>query len=284
MGLATAGLFLTRANGVLALLICISVIVIGSMRSSAETEQERPQSRTRRFRHPLALCAIVLAAFFSVWFAYGYLSSLSGQGFQVTPSNQGPISLLFGTNMDREGRYNVPDRELAGYAGENRLPLAQANERAMKIAIERIANDPIGFVSFSLTDKVAQLWGREYSLYIMAVGDLERIDKLNQLRSSSLRSTAASVTDPSQPPSVKVWPLVFISLDGVYRITLLLFLFMLIREIRRPSLCLALGIVAFLLSIPHILIEVQPPLPSGDDALHHRRFNVVRVRHLESPL
>ena len=262
LGLATAGLFLTRANGILALLLCVSAIVVGSMRSSAEIEQQGNQSRTRRFRHPLALCAIVLAAFFLVWFAHGYLSSLSGQGFKVSPSKLTSWNLLFGTNMDGAGRFNVADLELAGYRGENKLPYGQANERARKIAIERIANDPIGFVSFSLTDKVAQLWGREYSLYVWAVGDKERTEKLLQSSSrgatSSLSSIVASAADPSNPPSVRVWPLVFISLDGVYRVTLLLFLFMLIREIRRPSLCLALGIVAFLLSIPHILIEVQP--------------------------
>ena len=261
LGLATAGLFLTRANGIFALLLCISVIAVGRIRSPTEIEQQDSESKTRSYRHPIALCAIVLAAFFLVWFAYGYMSWQSGQGFQVTSSKRGPVYILFGTNMERGGRFNVADMELAGYRGENRLPLSQANERARKIAIERIANDPIGFVSFSLTDKVAQLWDREYGLYIWAVGDKERTDKLYQLRSggaiSSLRSIAESVTDPSQPPSVRVWPLVFISLDGVYRVTLLLFLFMLIREIRRPSLCLALGMVAFLLAIPHILIEVQ---------------------------
>ena len=262
VGLATAGLFLTRANGILALLLCVSIIAVARTRSPAEIEQEDFESKTRRYRHPLALCAIVVAAFFLVWFAYGYLAWQSGHGLQVTSSQRGSVYLLFGTNMKKGGRYNVADLELAGYRGENKLPLDQANERARKIAIERIANDPIGFVSFALTDKVAQLWDREYGLYIWALGDKERAEKLHRLRSSvgtsSLRSVADSVTDPSQPPSIRVWPLVFISLDGVFRVTLLLFLFMLIREIRRPSPYLALGMVAFLLSAPHILIEVQP--------------------------
>ena len=262
VGLATAGLFLTRANGILALLLCVSIIAVAGTRSPAEIEQEDLESKTRRYRHPLALCTIVLTAFFLVCFAYGYLSWQSGQGLKVTSPQRGSVYLLFGTNMERGGRYNVADLELAGYRGENKLPLDQANERARKIAIERIANDPIGFISFSLTDKVAQLWDRQYSLYILALGDKERTEKFYQQRTSigtsSLRSIADSVTDPSQPPSIRVWPLVFISLDGVFRVTLLLFLFMLISEIRRPSPYLALGMVAFLLSVPHILIEVQP--------------------------
>ena len=262
MGIATAALFLTRANGVLALLLCILVVGIGRVRSPTEIDQEDSESRSRSIRHPLALCGIVLVAFFLVWFAYGYVSWLSEQGFQITSSKRGALYLLFGTNMDRGGRFNVADMEIAGYRGENKLPLAQANERAMKIAIERIASDPVGFVRFSLTDKVAQLWNREYSLYIWALGDKERTDIFYQLRSggatSSLLSIAESVTSPNQPPSVRVWPLVFVSLDGVYRITLLLFLLMLIGEIRRLSNYLALGIIAFLLSVPHILIEVQP--------------------------
>lgn len=262
VGMAAAGLFFTRANGVLALLLCILVVGLGRVRSSTEIEQEDSERKTRSFRHPMALCAIVLVAFSVVWFAYGYLSWSSGQGFQISSAKRGSLYLLFGTNFDRGGRYNVADMELAGYRGENKLPLAQANERAKKIAVERIANDPVRFVSFSMTDKVAQLWGREYGLFGWALGDRARTEKLYQLKSSisalDVSKVAESVTSPMQPLSLRVWPLVFISLDGVYRLTFLLFLVMLIGQILRPSNYLALGMIVFLLSIPHILIEVQP--------------------------
>ena len=261
MGIATAGLFFTRPNGILALLVCIFLVGLGRARYPTDIKQEDSESKTRSFRHPLTLCAIVVVAFSVVWFAYGYLSWSSGQGFQVTSSKEGWIHLLFGTNMDSRGRYNSADIDLAGYRGENRLPLAQANERARRIAIERITKDIVGFVSFSLTDKVEQLWDREYLLYRWALGGKERTDRIYQFRSDgsnlNLGNIVEIVTNPNQPTNERVWPLIFISLDGGYRITLLLFLFMLIREIRRPSNYLALGMVAFLLSLPYILVEVQ---------------------------
>ena len=262
LGIVTAALFLARANGALALVLCVLVIGTGRIRSLVEIEQRDPVHQSWSFRHPLALCAIVLVAFSLVWLAYGYLSWLTGQGFQVTSSKRGSAYFLFGTNMDERGRYNVADMELAGYSGEGKLPVALANDRARRIAIERIKTDPVGFVTFSLTDKVVQLWGREYSLYVWALGDDERRDELFRLRSRidtpTLSIITESVANSSQPLSLRVWPFVFLSLDGVYRITLLLFLLMLIRTIRRPSSYLILGVVAFLLSVPHILIEVQP--------------------------
>ena len=260
MGIATAGLFFTRPDGILALPVCIFFVGLGRAIYPTNIKQEDSEPKTRSFRHPLILCAIVLVAFSVVWFAYGYLTWSSGKGFQVTSSRQGAIYLLFGTNMDSKGRFNTADVDLAGYRGENRLPIAQANERGMRIAIERITSDIVGFGIFSLTDKVEQLWGREELLYAWALGDKERADRVFRLKSDgsniSLSNIAEIVTNPNQPLNERVWPLVFISLD-VYRITLLLFLFMLIGEIRRPSSYLALGVVAFLLSMPYILIEVQ---------------------------
>ena len=260
MGVSAAGLFFTRPDGLLALVVCVFSVGLGRARYPTDTEQEDSESKTRSFRHPLVLCAIVLVVFTVVWFAHGYLSWANGKGFQVTSTKQGPIYLLFGTNMDSKGRFNSADVELARYRGENRLPVAQANERGMRIAIERITSDVVGFGIFSLTDKVEELWGREELLYAWALGDKERADRIFRLKADgsniSLGNIAEIFTNSNQPLNERVWPLVFIGLD-VYRITLLLFVFMLIREIRRPSNCLALGVVAFLLSMPYILIEVQ---------------------------
>ena len=102
--------------------------------------------------------------------------------------------------------------------------------------MERIADDPFRFARFALSEKVTQLWGRENDLYDLASGGRRRADSLN-LR---IRSIAHD------------------SLDGVYRFTLLLFTVMLVREMRRPSHRLALGVIALVFALPHVLLEVQP--------------------------
>ena len=238
VGLVTAALFLTRTNGALAIVVCLFIIGVGRAAFPPKVERIVPVSvsDSRRSRQPLALCAIVVASFISVWFTHAQLSSLSGYGFKVTASPRGSVYLLFGTNIHSDGRYNIADLELAGYMGENKLPRAEASARAWKIAMERITSDPVRFVRFALTDKVRQLWGREYDLYSGAVGGEERKAELKP----------------------RVQPLALGGLDGVYRLTFLLFLILLIREIHRPSHVLALGVIAFLLSLPHVLVEVRP--------------------------
>ena len=236
VGLVTAALFLTRTNGALAIVVCLFIIGVGRAAFPAKVERIVPVSDSRRSRQPLALCAIVVASFISVWFAHAQLSWLSGYGFQVTASSRASVYLLFGTNLHAEGRYNIPDLELAGYYGENKLPPAEADKRARRIVIERITSDPVGFARFALTDKVRQLWGGEYNLYSGAVGNEERKGELKP----------------------RVQPLALAILGGVYRLTFLLFLILLIREIRRPSHVLALGVIAFLLTLPHVLVEVRP--------------------------
>ena len=237
LGLVTGTLFLTRAVGVLALIVCLAVILgVGSYVCTQMSTGALPH-RSRPPRHPLILCAVVVVAFTSVWFAHGQLSLLNGQGFQVTANPYGALYLLFGTSIDAQGRWNIPDLELVGYRGENKLPRAETYRRARKIAIERIASDPVGFARFALTDKMHQLWGREYDLYSRVIGG-------NNERRAELRRW--------------VRPLVFASLDGGYRVTFVLFLILLFRELRRPSYLLALGVIALFFSLPHIFIEVRP--------------------------
>ena len=236
VGLVTAALFLTRTNGALAIVVCLFIIGVGRAAFPTRAEQIVPVSDSRRSRQPLALCAIVVASFISVWFTHAQLSWLSGYGFQVTASSRASVNLLIGTSLHAEGRYNMADLELAGYYGENKLPPAEADKRARRIAMERITSDPVRFVRFALTDKVGQLWGNEHGLYLWAAGGGERAGKLDR----------------------RVQHLALGGLDGVYRLTFLLFLILLIREIHRPSHVLALGVIAFLLSLPHVLVEVRP--------------------------
>ena len=234
LGLVTGALFLTRTNGILALLICLLVIGVGREAFLPKCDRASGASDERRFRRRLALCMVVVASFMSIWFAHGYLAWVSGQGFQATSSPYGPVNLLFGTSIHANGRYNIPDLELAGYRGANKLPLAQANEKARKIAVERIVGNPVDFVRFALTDKVSQLWDKDYFFFNEAAGIRNRNVELDQW----------------------VQYRVLAGRDSVYRVTFLLFLVFLVREIWRPSRLLSLGVIPFLYSLPHVLVEV----------------------------
>ncbi len=236
MGFVTAGLFLTRATGILALVICLAIICMGNAAFLRRVDEAPAIPDPRLSRHPLALSAILVVAFAAVWFSFGYMSWSIGPELRITASPWGEVSLLFGTNFDSKGRYNIADLELAGYLGQNHSTRDEANERAREIAMERISGDPVGFARFALSEKVAQLWGSEHSLYDWASGGRERSEQLN----------------------LRVRTLALASLDGVYRFTFLLFLAMLIREVRRPSHLLVLGVAALLFSLPHVLLEVQP--------------------------
>ena len=236
LGLGTAALFLTRSTGGLALVVCLIVICVGKVAFPRKIDRSPTEPDSRRSRHPLILSAIVLIFFVSVWFAHAQLSQLSGQGFEVTPSPWGAFSLLFGTNFDSKGRFNRADLEIVGYHGNGAPPSAEESSRAIEIAIDRIASDPVRFLRFALIDKVGQLWGREYPLYYWTVERTERSEELN----------------------TRVRPVVFAALDGVYRLSLLLFLVLLIREIYRPSPALALGAIPLLFSLPYLLFEAQP--------------------------
>lgn len=175
LGIATAALFLTRVNGLLGLIVCMFVIGVGWRWSLTNAGEGAFASTSRSFRHALALCSIVFGSFLIVWFAHGYLSQLSGQGFKVSASEGGALYLLFGTSIEAKGRFNLADRDLVGYTGRMN---ADINRRALNVAIERIENDPLGIISLALTDKVAHLWGREYRLYLWAIGDAERTGEL----------------------------------------------------------------------------------------------------------
>ena len=235
LGMVTAALFLTRVNGLLALIVCLFVIGAGNLPALRQPDLSEFSPGARRFRTPLALCAIVIAGFLLIWLAHGLLSWSSGHGFQASSSSRGPWSLMYGTNFETKGRFSASDLQLVKTM-EGDEHTADSSQRALKIAIERITSDPIKFARFALTEKVRQLWGREIDLYFGAVGDQDRKDELK--------------------PKIRA-PILAV-LDGVYRLTFLLFLVLLIKEMRRPSHALFLGVIVLLLSLPHVFFEVRP--------------------------
>ena len=81
--------------------------------------------------------------------------------FKVSSHSTGTWNLLNGTNFETQGMYSDGDAELAGYTGANATSWKEADRKAMQIAISRIKADPLRFVRFALSDKIAAMWGHD---------------------------------------------------------------------------------------------------------------------------
>lgn len=75
--------------------------------------------------------------------------SLSTSSFQAW-------QLLIGTNQEHDGRFNADDVALVG--GEDALGTPGAERIALRVALQRIADDPLGQVGL-LVRKLPQVWG-----------------------------------------------------------------------------------------------------------------------------
>lgn len=96
--------------------------------------------------------------------------------FSPSPSPFGAMALLSGTNQETNGAWAIEDMELAGFSGPNRLPFDEASSRALEIAIDRVAEDPLGFAEFAVDEKVTRLWRGEDQLLYWSVQQSEHFD------------------------------------------------------------------------------------------------------------
>ena len=173
IGLVAALLFFTRGNGLLILLVTVLALFATSPTNLLGNLSLAELGRRICSRIPWVASSLVVASFALIVVAHAGLSWASGHGAQFSGSHWAPLQLLFGTNREHRGGFNVADAHLSGYTGDNRLPRAEAARKAGEIAIERIREDVPGFARFAFTAKMGRLWGRENSLYNWAVGDKE---------------------------------------------------------------------------------------------------------------
>ncbi len=83
-------------------------------------------------------------------------------------------------------------RDLAGFQGPNAVSWKEASANATRIALSRISSDPVGFIRFSLTDKVTSMWGSAtHGLY----WSLKASPQLGNMRSSGQYEAMARLTD-----------------------------------------------------------------------------------------
>jgi 4-amino-4-deoxy-L-arabinose transferase-like glycosyltransferase len=100
--------------------------------------------------------------------------------FRLSSHSTGAWNFLNGTNFETKGMYSDADGELAGYIragrrlvgpkGEDAQSWKEADGKAIRIAFERIKDDPVRFLRFALSDKIDSMWGNDiqglyWSLY-----------------------------------------------------------------------------------------------------------------------
>jgi 4-amino-4-deoxy-L-arabinose transferase-like glycosyltransferase len=149
LGAANALLFLTRMNGV-AFMVAFVVYV------AVHPRELPPRNRLRHL-------ATLLATFLLVVFLNALVTSSYTGHLSLMPSKQGAYNLMTGTNRASHGGYSEADLALAGFTGEHTVSHEEASRNALRIAIERITTDPLGFVAFALTDKLQRFWGTDIS-------------------------------------------------------------------------------------------------------------------------
>ena len=120
-------------------------------------------------------------------------------------------------------RFGRSDRQISSTRGGART------------ALDRIRSDIPRFVLFVLTKKVERLWDSERSLNHWSIGRADERDRVNYY----VRGAA-----------------IFAG-DSAYRMVSLLFLGLLVLQVRRPTVAVVLGGVVLLYSLPHVFIEVQ---------------------------
>ena len=138
--------YLTRAVGSLFWIAGLSCWVAGTLRS-------------RR-----ALVAVAGIALFALLCLPQMVSNQRTYGWPIpAPSVAGDLNLLFGTNREHGGWWNQDDIDLVASMGGTLAPerIREFMGNARRAALDRIADDPLGFLAFALSEKYAAMWSSD---------------------------------------------------------------------------------------------------------------------------
>lgn len=149
LGAASGLMFLTRMNG-LVFMLALSVYVAAS-----------PKDLARRVR--LGRMAALAAAFLAAVALNAMVATIQHGELALLPSPWGAYILMSGTNRASDGEWNQPDFELAGFDAASGVTHAEASRNSLRIGVERISADPLGFLVFAFTRKLMRLWGTDVS-------------------------------------------------------------------------------------------------------------------------
>jgi len=198
------------------------------------------------WRNRLRRLGILMAIFLLVVLVNALVRSSYTGTFSLMPSKWGAYNLMAGTNRVSHGGYNEEDLALAGFKGDPSLSHEEASRNALRIGIERITADPLGFVAFALTDKLSRFWGTDSSSVEWPTA---RSPKRKELVDEGIISLALWFTEA-------FW--LYLNLTA----GLALLWYLLSRRRRDDPVAHRLSCVVvlpmLLLSLVHLVIEVQP--------------------------
>jgi hypothetical protein len=139
LGLSLSLLFLTRGGGI-AFIIPFLLYYIGNCFFSKK-------------HYTIFIISILTPLMFQLNLNIKFEDRVS-----ISTSHWAPYLFMVGTNENSNGGYSLNDLELAGFRGSNKVPIEEAKNNAITIALDRIGSDPLRFIAFSLTTKIKYLW------------------------------------------------------------------------------------------------------------------------------
>ena len=138
----------------------------------------------------------------------------------------------------------APQKEIADISLHPNFP--EARKKAVESAFQRIMEDPLKFINFSLTVKVRELWNRDNLIYFWSIGSKER--------------------EKSLKPLIEAFCLKI--MNGAYRLIFLLFLIGIVIQIARPSFLMVLIFYPFNLLRITYFCRGSSQVPPDYDALY----------------
>lgn len=160
-GLCFGLFFLTRSNAIVFIIPYMIYLFI-------------TQKRNTFFKAAFTI-GILLPLFFQL-----ELNKKYGERISFSSSPWGAYNFMVGTNRKSKGGFSVEDLELAGFKGPNKVSQAEASQKAISIAYERIMNDPKDFAIFATTVKLERLWYTDSQAINIGVVRSEKNEELKE--------------------------------------------------------------------------------------------------------
>lgn len=146
--------FLTRTNAVLFLTPVYFLVALNLLARNVDVGKLR------------LFCALLIGTAIMPFFQF-YVNAEFGSRYSFSPTKWTAYNFLAGTNIDHRGAWNLDDVQLAGYdVAKSNADFENANKKALSVALERVAADPVAFIKFATGDKLFRLWaGDGESIY-----------------------------------------------------------------------------------------------------------------------